>query len=855
MGIVPVRGTDYRMRSEGMKTKVLGFLALVLLMAAGCNNFYHDLLPSDDDRIKSFSVDGQVGVEIGDDTIFVTVSPNTNISALVPSIQVDSGATVFPVTYEYVSRAFADENPFGAAVELYAGGNMGARLKDMIRSNIDIFAVPVLDLPINFNHPVDFLVVSAIGTTRQYTVMIEVDTGEGKFNSFSFDKFFNPEMVRSASGSVNLTAKTVTVNVSYPEEYTASYKLTPSFATNGARVYLDGRELRSSETLIDFSTDLTSPGSVSKTLTLKRAGFDDDTVWTLIVNFSEDPDTSRAIIDFRFKKSFNPLINADYMAEIVNNGDTGTINVTVYYSGAKPDELRASLILPGTVRVNGEQQISEYSRQDFSAPVQYIVTSRILGRVRTYTVNVNLVSASDPLPQITYFGFNKSQNPQLLSDSTAMIDHAGRYILIEAVYDSDHNPPASLIPSFNATGTVTVNNAPQTSGTNPMNLTIPAGYVVTNPSNPTLRREYRVEVRLVMGFSSEVEIFTFGFYRVDNPGLIADVNATIDQTTGAISATLLFEAYEGNRTLAPRWTNQGKVEVGGERQTSGVSRQQFSTPQSYIAVANDGITQKNYTVTIREINCRIYVKSNATGRNDGTNWENAYVNISDASRDAGLLPAAIQKEIWIAAGTYNITSTIPIYPNLSFIGGFVGNEASISARSNPAGNRPVLSGSSNSVTIFGDNTSSGVYSFQDMVFTNARNSINIWYNMSSSTNPLTVIIKGIDFIDHGVMTMVYDLTVTDCSFTGSSGLYVAGGNIATINNCQFTNTSRSNNDGGGGGGIWIQHAHATVTNCTFTNTTTSNRLRGNAIFYDSCQSVTQSGNSFNSVPSPQVTTQ
>ena len=880
-----------------MKARTAVITILLALVATGCNNFFHDLLPSDDDRIKSFSVPGQVSVEIGDDTVFATVSPGTDLSALVPSIRLASGATILPVTYEYASRTFGDESIFGIAMELYTSGNDTDKVMSMIRSNKDNFVAPVLDLPINFVYPVDFVVISARGTMRRYTVRVEVDTGEGRFKSFMFDKFFNPELVRTAAGIVDTANKTVTVNVSYPWENIASYKLIPHFETNGARAYLDdGTELKSGENLMDFvkppdSSDLDNPayGSQTKTLILKRTGFP-DALWTLLVNFSEDPDTSRAIIDFRFTRALNPLISADYMAVIANSGATGTINATVYYGGARPDELRASFISPGTVTVDGNQQISGYSQQDFSAPLQYVVTSRVGGYVRTYTVTVDLVPASDPLPQISYFGLSMSLNPQLAANSSAMIDHDNRLIVIEALYDGN-SPPAQLIPEFSATGTVTANGITQTSGVTSVNCSGPVEYTVTNPSYPVLKREYRVEIEFVRRIPAVAEMTTFSFYTADNPGLIANVNAYVNQTTGEITATLLFNTPGGNRTLVPRWSAQGRVESGGVPQASGESGRQFYAPQTYRVISTDNLNQKNYTVTVKEVNTRIYVRQSATGRNDGTNWQNAYRNLPDANADAGRFSSAILKEIWIAEGTYAPGSTQPITSNTSYIGGFTGTEASVSARVDPANRRAIitgdLGGGSRLSRIFSGYTYSGVSgvcSFEYLVIRSAGSSNSgsgpgVYFYSSNSANA-TVIFKNILFTDliagngRGGAVYIdgnYNVTMTDCSFsnTQTSGVHQTnvsrynGGAVhfwggssgndlgtITISNCTFTNI-RSVDDGGA---IHIIDAiRATITNCTFSDVRCTSVNQGHAIFILDCGSRTFAPNTYTNVPSPQVT--
>jgi hypothetical protein len=104
----------------------------------------------------------------------------------------------------------------------------------------------------------------------------------------------------------------------------------------------------------------------------------------------------------------------------------------------------------------------------------------------------------------------------------------------------------------------------------------------------------------------------------------------------------------------------------------------------------------------------IYVDINATGANDGTSWLNAYTDLQVAM-DA----AAVDAELWIAAGTY-LPTQVPeisetednvidgttitnrdkgfhLMKNLKLYGGFVGTESDLSAR-NPVANQVILSG-------------------------------------------------------------------------------------------------------------------------------------------------------------------
>jgi hypothetical protein len=491
-----------------------------------------------------------------------------------------------------------------------------------------------------------------------------------------------------------------------------------------------------------------------------------------------------------------------------------------------------------------------------------------------------------------------------------MIDHNSRLILIEAAYDGD-SPPVNLIPEFSATGTVTVNGITQTNGSSNVNFSSPVVYIVSNPSNPTLKREYRVEVKFVKSLSSVAEIETFSFYVADNPDLIADVHATVNQTTGAITATLLFDKNlpGGNRTLIPRWTAQGRVESNGVTLTSGGLNRQFYTSLPLRAISADSGFRKDYTVTVKEVNTRIYVKHDATGRNDGTNWQNAYRSINDVVDDVSLFPDAsdkasyiydnddniiilnpvdfIFKEIWIAEGTYALGKiTSSVYYNLqslqsyaSLIGGFRGYEASVSARVDPANHRAVISGVQDREYLLGflsiysslHISSPSSMSIEDLVFTSDGNKMRSTLYIGGSYRRLsscTVIIKGVEFRDFGNMALDIrycdDVIITNCSFSNIRGnspilngaIFSHDNSNITISNCSFTNVQKGRaGEVGIGGAIEIlstdHDTKATVTNCNFVNVYASSNI-GNAMAFNGCSSVTQTGNTFTNVPSPQV---
>src|SRR4051812_26953207 len=84
---------------------------------------------------------------------------------------------------------------------------------------------------------------------------------------------------------------------------------------------------------------------------------------------------------------------------------------------------------------------------------------------------------------------------------------------------------------------------------------------------------------------------------------------------------------------------------------------------------------------------QVYVKSNASGLNDGTSWQNAYTDLSAA------IHATASGQVWVAAGIYLPTTDydgqIPTNPRfktfkfkkgVAIYGGFAGTESGLSER-------------------------------------------------------------------------------------------------------------------------------------------------------------------------------
>jgi hypothetical protein len=718
-------------------------LMMLTLILAGCNNYFHDLIPPDDNRITSFSVKGMIDrAVILDNTVDATVDNESPIEALTPRIGVSHKATLLPLTYEYLSAAFPNADILQESAAVYEARDLSAYVLDLIKRNPD-FNVPRLDTPIDFTGPVSFLVVSGRGTIRQYTINVVKDTGEPRILGFGFSKYDNPELIRDASVSVNHGAKTVNAAVLYPMEMSVSYALIPSFEILGDRIEIDGAEIQSGVDSIQFAQML---GTQTKTLTVWRNGISAD--YTLTAEFAEDPDSIRSIIDFRFYKTANAGIAATAVGSIANNNALGTINVQVFYSGTRPSTLTPTFLSPGTVSVAGVAQISGSMSHDFSQTLEYRVVSRNNLYTRIYTVVVDFIDVDDLAPIFTSFKFSSGLNHELVQDTESQISESASLIMITARYGGAYQPEM-LIPEFRATGIVTVFGSVQTSGFSAQNFSIQIKYTVSNPENSLLKRDYWVQVTFIRDTSSAAQINSFSFHPDENPGIADEIEGHIDQVAGTITVFAPIGSGITARTMIPRFRAAGQVQVEGAAQISGTSGHLFNAPVVYEAVSANGANRKSYTVTVRELQSTIFVNQHAYGHGDGTSWADAFRELGVACEAAALFPEDTPKEIWIAAGTYQPQEDFPLVANTSYMGGFAGNEAAKSQR-NVAANKTFVSA-------FNDDTAAtinGDLSFENLEFTGA----GIRAELSASR----------------------ELRITNCDFSdiqADSAVYLSGGEL------------------------------------------------------------------------------
>ena len=151
-------------------------LGIILFLFSGCNNFFHDLFPPDDNRILSFKVRGQVtDANIDQNSVHVLVENGTDIRSLLPEIKIPSKALIIPIALEYMEQAFPGIDVNKEIISLYQTQDIAGDLRDLIRSTPGFKVLPI-DMPIDFSNPVKFIVISGQANMREYTVRVEVES-------------------------------------------------------------------------------------------------------------------------------------------------------------------------------------------------------------------------------------------------------------------------------------------------------------------------------------------------------------------------------------------------------------------------------------------------------------------------------------------------------------------------------------------------------------------------------------------------------------------------------------------------------------------------------------------------------
>jgi len=644
-------------------------------------------VPAEKD-ILSFSVgEPQIGESvIGANTVDFEVKAGTEVRALNVAATVSPHAILIPLTEPYLVPLLRSlgMDPLSVLSGYITAPNKEMYLRALF-APVNLSNVTVsLDKPIDFTNPVQFAVLGNDKDVKLYTATCKQTVTDAALKNFGFSKVKNPGLVKDGTVSIDHAAKTVTAELFYPVEYASaepdafSLYCNVAYAGDGVEIEYKGTRYNAADQ-IPFTPENPSGaqyhlGSAEAKIIIVFGA--EQTEYRLFISFSEDPDTSRSITDFRFTKDKNSELKTLSMAAIANDGHEGTITATVLYTGsAKPESLIPSFITPGTVTVNGAPQTSGIDGQDFRQTLTYLCTSRDGQYTRRYTVKIRFVYAEPAQTLLKTFRFPAGIN-RLAQDAEGSIDQTAHTVRITAHYAGQR--PEKLIPEFSATGEVTVDGLMQSSGFSAQDFEYPVYYKVTDPDDPTAYAIYTVTVRFEYAADSGCELMEFKLLAQDNPSLAQDVTAVISAHSSTVYALLPRGADATN--LIPRFTARGRVTVEGIEQTSGETAADFSAPVEYKVTSENGLYTKIYRVTLQQAGGIIYVDPKATGRNNGSTWQDAFTNFDAAIQKANELPAEVTAEIWLSKHFSSIGKQYELKHALTLRGGFSGVETEADQR-------------------------------------------------------------------------------------------------------------------------------------------------------------------------------
>lgn len=632
---------------------IAGFLAF------SCNNVFHELIPPADSSIHSFSLqDPETGFSRNavpySETITITVPYGTDITALIPVIKTDEKATVIPGTLPYIHKAFPSADIVNLSLQMqlaYNSGDLGSWVLNFIQENRD-FTVPQLDIPIDFSEPVVFCVIAGQGNYSLYTVSVVIEKPENPGDPSTPQEPEDPQepeepepeqpkdilsfTVENQLGTSVITQNTVSFTMDDGADIRGLYPVIS--VSPGAKVlplttdYL--LDMFTYDQLISLLTGISTsvkPETYIKSFLEKqnnpeipnlthRIDFTQPVVMAVIardnsiklytVTCTVQKDEP-ALTNLAFTKYNNPGLMKD--ARVSISGNTVTVEATypveypdydlipdVSFYGDKitctlPDGTETQ-INPGETKLSfGVTNITN------GETVSSLLTVYKNGKTTQYNLNITWQEDKDTIRSITDFRFTKNTNPEIGNLSMASIYNEGDtgYISAVILYEGT-TAPYELIPDFYSPGTVTKDNAVQTSGVTKQNYQTSFEYLCTS-KNGLYCRLYTVNVTFIKVEPAQALIKSFSFPKFLNPDLSLDSEGVIDQDSATIYLSVKYKSQNPPEKLTAQFGATGNVLVDNIPQSSGFTEQDFKYTQYYTVISKNEISTATKTYKIQVV--------------------------------------------------------------------------------------------------------------------------------------------------------------------------------------------------------------------------------------------------------------
>ena len=415
----------------------------------------------------------------------------------------------------------------------------------------------------DFTSIVTYSVTAEDGTTKQnWTVTVSIAANdETRFLSFSFG-------IPPQTGSATISAVMHTINVRV-ESGTDVTSLAPTFTlSNGASAKVNGATQSSGVTANNYTN------AVTYTITAEDGTTTQE--WVVTVTKVSELSNETEVVTYSFGAP--PQTSSS-----VINSTLHTVDIEVEY-GTDITNLIATFLISeeAIAKVESTIQLSGTSANDFSGPVILRVTAEDGVTSQNWTINVSVAPNTET--EIVEFGFGM---PPQTSDAT--IDTENHTIEIEVERGTDvTNLMAEFMISEGAMAKIV--EVEQMSGTTENDFTNAVTYTVVAEDGTTMQNWI---ITVMQAPNDETDILTFGFATPPQNGetVIDTENHTIeikvDNGTDLSSLIGMFTFSDG-----------ATAKIGDVMQESGITTTDFNEPVVYTVIAEDGVSEMNWTINV-----------------------------------------------------------------------------------------------------------------------------------------------------------------------------------------------------------------------------------------------------------------